>query len=82
MKISTACKKRELSETWRRNVAKAIILRCAKAVYCQETGETFESVSSAARSIGISPIQVSRVCRGLRYSVHGLTFAFCEEQKF
>jgi hypothetical protein len=76
LKIRETCRKRVLTDQWKKNVTKAIIRRCAKPVYCFETRERYESVSAAARALGISPVQVSRVCNGLRYTVHGLTFSF------
>jgi len=81
MKISESCKKRKMPETWKDNVSSAVIARCAKPVMCTETGKRFESISSAARNLGVSPIQVSRVCRGLRYSVHGVSFSFCHKKE-
>lgn len=78
-KISESCMKRKMPELWKENVVKAIIKRCAKAVYCYETGDQFESISSAARHLGVAPIQVSRVCRGIRSVVHGVTFKFCDD---
>jgi len=75
-KISLAMKNRVLSSSWKVNVTRAIIEQWAKAVICNETGKTFESISEAARCYGLAPTQVSRVCRGMRNSVHGLTFSF------
>jgi hypothetical protein len=75
-KISTSCKQRIMTPQWKARLRAAILKRCAKKVICVETGKTYESVSAAARAIGVAPIQVSRVCRGLRESVHGLTFRF------
>lgn len=75
-KIARALANRTLSAEWKANVTRAIIEQWAKAVICNETGKKFESISDAARCYGIAPTQVSRVCRGVRKSVHGLTFSF------
>lgn len=78
-KIRTSCRNRQLSCIWKENVTRAIIKRCAKPIICNETGEKFESISAAAEHYKIKPIQISRVCRGERYSVHGLSFSFINE---
>jgi hypothetical protein len=77
-KIQQTCLARSLSETWKFNVTRAIIRRCAKSVQDIETGEIYESISSAARAIGCAPIQISRVCHGDRTSIYGMRFSFVE----
>ncbi len=75
-KIARALANRTLGLEWKANVTRAIIEQWAKAVVCNETGKKYESISEAARHHGLAPTQVSRVCRGVRKSVHGLTFSF------
>jgi hypothetical protein len=48
----------------------------SKPVICNETRKKYKSISDAARAIGVHPIQVSRVCNGERFVVHGYTFSF------
>ena len=48
----------------------------SKAVRCNETRQTFTSISEAAEAYGVKPIQISRVCHGERRMVHGFTFSF------
>lgn len=75
-KIRKTCLQRVMDDSWKANVRKAIIEKDAKPVICLNTGEYFESISAAARWLGIAPSQVARVCHGERLSVHGLTFYF------
>lgn len=75
-KIREASMTRVLPNTWKENVTRAIIERCAKPIICNETGKEFESISAAAEYYKVKPIQISRVCRGERYNVHGLSFSY------
>lgn len=78
-KIRDSCLRRVMPLGWKGNVKDAVIRRCAKPVYCKETGDEFESISAAARSLGVTPIQVSRVCNGKRSSIHGQSFIFTSD---
>jgi hypothetical protein len=79
-KISMARKGKKLSLEWREKLKAAQLEANAKPVVCVDTEEDFESVSHAARELRVKPIQISRVCHGKRYTVHGLTFRFKEEE--
>ena len=46
------------------------------SVICTTTGESFESVSDAARKYNIEVTHISRVCKGKRKSCKGYTFVY------
>lgn len=48
-------------------------------VYCIETGEVFETVLLAAKSIGVSPSFMANACRGSRPTVKGLHFTYLDK---
>lgn len=51
-----------------------------KMVLCIETGETYPSISEAARKTGFSQGTISMCCLGQRQTVHGLRWVYFNEQ--
>jgi hypothetical protein len=47
-----------------------------KSVYCSETGIVYESISAAARALGLSKGFISQVCNNNISSAHGYHFCF------
>lgn len=52
----------------------------SKSVICLETGEIFPSINETARSLGISRVLISKVCRGIKRSAGGLTFEWANNK--
>lgn len=51
----------------------------AKKVRCINTGEVFESISSAAKAMGVNySTSISACCRGKLQTAHGLKWEFVE----
>jgi hypothetical protein len=75
-KISETCLKRTFTEEGTRKRIRALVEVCAKPVECIETGKQYKSEIDAAKDLGVNPSQISRVCLGKRYSVHGVSFRF------
>ena len=78
-KIRESSKKRVFSKKVRDLMTKRNIEINGKKVVCLETGEEFESISEAARSINTAPICVSRVANGKKQSIKGFSYRFLEE---
>ena len=70
-KLSEAAKKRHTpcSEETKKKISKNYPNK--KKVYCEETGEIYESVHECARQLNIEATSVSRVCKEKGKSVHG-----------
>lgn len=51
----------------------------SKRVICVETGEVFESVSAAAKSVNGSRESIGRACRGLAKKSHGKHWRFADD---
>lgn len=80
-KIRQSCLKREFPESVKRKIAEKNIEVNAKPVECTETGETFESISEAARKLGVAPTSISRVCHGERRTIKGYRYTFTVKVK-
>lgn len=50
-----------------------------KVVLCVETGETYPSISEAARKTGLSQGNISMCCLGQRQTTHGLHWVYFNE---
>lgn len=61
--------------------AAAISARRKKRVICRDTGEVFDSLNAAARSIGVSNGSISSVCRGKHKTVKGFHFEYYKENE-
>lgn len=71
----------EYSENWRpRTDGRTNESKKAK-VLCQETGQEFESVREAARTMKITPSLISRCCNGILKSTHNYHFCFIKERE-
>jgi hypothetical protein len=49
-----------------------------KSIICLTNGQEFESINTAAKSLGLSCGRISEVVNGIRKSAKGMTFAFKE----
>jgi len=75
-KIRATCLKIDRTKEWREKRINASNEVCNKKVICIETGKEYKSESAAAKELKVKPIQISRVVRGERHTVHGLSFRF------
>lgn len=79
--------KRKIGESSKRVMAdpeikrRMILHQNNKAVYCVETHTTYYSVGEAARALGVSAGNVSKVCRGRIKSTGGFHFIFQMSQE-
>lgn len=47
-----------------------------RRVYCKETNKTYESITSAAKTLGLTKSFISQVCNGIVSSAHGYHLCF------
>lgn len=55
---------------------KAIVEALQKRIMCVDTGEVFESITSAAKKYGLNKSKITLVCQGKRKSTGGLKFIY------
>lgn len=70
-KLSEAAKKRHVPCSDEKKKKLSQNYPNKKKVYCEETGEIYESVQECARQLNIEATLISRVCRGRGKSTHG-----------
>lgn len=79
-KIRKALKGRERSAEVRKHMSEAQI-KTKKAVICLETNVIYESMTAAAKFVGVTKTQIGRVCSGKIKSTKGYTFRLLSEVK-
>ena len=79
-KISKALKEKERSAEVREHMSAAQI-KMKKAVICLETNVVYESMTAAAKFVGVTKTQIGRVCSGKIKSTKGYTFKLLSEVK-
>lgn len=79
--LVSAATRRKISETKRSSASTARGARNAKAraILCVETGERFDTVADAARSVARPPANLSRCCAGKRRTCGGYHWKYYEE---
>lgn len=78
-KLSESLKEREFSDEWKQKLKQAKTGGSnprARKVKCVETDEIFECVSYAAKKYNITPLQISKVCKGIRKTAANLHWVY------